>query len=194
MNVSTNTTQEDRTMPRIQALNPDTATGSAKVLLDGVQAKLGFTPNLMKTMANSPAVLKAYLGFSSALATGALSDKLREQIALTVAQTNECDYCLAAHSAIGKTVGLNDETINDSRQALSPDSKDAAALQFARKLVTERGWVNDEDLSRLRQVGFGDREISEIVANVAFNLFSNYFNHVAETEVDFPSVPQLSEV
>lgn len=179
-------------MTRLQALNPQTTTGPAKNLLNGVQAKLGFTPNLLKTMANSPAVLKAYLNFSSALGIGILPAKLREQIALTVAEINECDYCLAAHAAIGKTVGLNDETIQDSRRAQSPDSKEAAVLQFVRKLVIDRGWVNDDDLARIRQAGFSDGEITEIVATVALNLFTNYFNHVAGTEVDFPRVPELT--
>lgn len=177
-------------MPRLSTLDPETVTGPAKDLLDGVQAKLGFVPNLLKTMANSPAVLKAYLNFSSALGVGMLPAKLREQIALTVAEVNRCRYCLAAHAAIGKTVGLNDETIQDSRLAQSPNRKEAAALQFAQKLVVDRGWVNDEDLTRMRQVGFTDGEITEIVAHVALNLFTNYFNHVAGTEVDFPPVTE----
>ena len=178
-------------MPRLPALHADTATGQAKDYLDEAEAKLGFTPNLIKTMANSPAVLKSYLNFSSALGIGMLPAKLREQIALTVAETNSSDYCLAAHAAIGKTVGLNDETVQDSRRAQSPNRKEAAVLQFARKLVIDRGWVNDDELARLRQVGLSDGEITEIVANVALHLFTNYFTHVAGTEVDFPEVPEL---
>ena len=178
-------------MPRLAALQEDTATGQAKDLLEGVQAKLGFAPNLIKTMANSPAVLTSYLNFSSALGIGMLPARLREQIALTVAEANRSDYCLAAHAAIGKTVGLNDETIQDSRQAQSPNRKDAAVLQFARKLVIDRGWVDDEELARLRRVGLSDGEITEIVANVALHLFTNYFTHVAGTDVDFPEVPEL---
>ena len=179
-------------MAKINAINPDTAKGPAKELLDGVEAKLGFTPNLLRTMANSPTVLNAYLNFSSALGIGILPAKLREQIALTVAEANECNYCLAAHAAVGKTVGLNDETIQDSRRAQSPDRKEAAALQFAQKLVVGGGWVSDEDLIRMRRSGFNDGEITEIVANVALNLFTNYFNHVAGTEVDFPAVAELT--
>jgi uncharacterized peroxidase-related enzyme len=179
-------------MPRLQALDPKHVTGKAKDLLDGVQAKVGFTPNLARTMANSPAVLEAYLNFSAALSRGALSAKLREQIALTVAQANGCTYCLAVHTAIGKIVGLSKEAILDSRQGQSPDSKVAATMQFARKLVAQRGWVSDEDLQRLRNVGFGDGEIAEVVAHVALNIFTNYFNHVAGTHVDFPSAPELA--
>ncbi len=178
-------------MTRLQAIHPETATGQAKHILDGVQGKLGFTPNIMRTMANSPAVLQGYLDFSRALSKGKLSPKLREQIALTVAEANGCNYCLAAHSAIGKTVGLSEETIQDSRQAQSPDRQIAAVLHFARKIVLERGRVKDSDLTPLRQAGFGDGDIAEIVANVSLTLFTNYFNHVAETEIDFPAVPEL---
>ncbi len=178
-------------MSRIPAINPDQATGQAQELLRGVENNLGFVPNIMRTMANSSAVLKGYLEFSNALSKGHLSSKLREQIALTVAEANGCHYCLAAHSAIGKTVGLSEEAIEDSRQALSPDSQTAAVLQFARKLVTERGMVSHADLAHLHGVGFGDGDIAEIIANVSLSLFTNYFNHVAQTKLDFPEVPEL---
>ena len=145
----------------------------------------------MRTMANSPAVLQAYLDFTSALSSGALSAKLREQIALTVSEVNDCDYCLAAHSAVGRMVGLSEEEVLDSREAISTDRKVETALRFARQLVENRGWVTDEDLSRVRDAGYDDGEIAEIVANVALINFSNYLDHVAETEADFPPVPAL---
>ena len=107
-------------MSRLQTLDPQTATGQAKQLLDGVQKELGFTPNIMRTMANSPAVLQGYLNFSNALSQGARSPKSPEQIALVVAQDNDCGYCLAAHSAIGRTVGLSEESRRDSRRGESP--------------------------------------------------------------------------
>jgi uncharacterized peroxidase-related enzyme len=176
-------------MPRLQAINPETASGKAKKLLDKVQAKLGMTPNILRTMANSPAVLEAYLGFSTALKGGLLPAKLREQIALAVSEANGCEYCLAAHSAVGKMVGLSEEDILDSRHGGSPDSKVEAALRFASQMVEKRGWVSDEDVVRLRSAGYEDAEIAEIVANVALIMFTNYFNHVAETVVDFPPVP-----
>ena len=149
---------------------------------------MGMTPNLMRTMANSPAVLEAYLGLGSALGKGSLSPKLREQISLAVSELNGCQYCLSAHSALGKMVGLGDEEIADSRRGLSPDRKTEAVLQFARKVVAERGWVSDDDVATLRAAGATDAELAEIVGVVALNTFSNYFNHVAETEVDFPQV------
>ena len=175
-------------MPRIQAIETSQAAPKAKSLLEGVQKKLGMTPNLMRTMANAPAVLEAYLGFSNSLTHGALSPKLREQIALTVGETNQCDYCLAAHSALGKMAGLGDEEIADSRRGASPDRKTEAVLRFARKIVTARGHVSDDDLRAVRAAGVSDAEIAETVAAVALNIFTNYFNHVTDPDIDFPKV------
>lgn len=177
-------------MPRMQPVNPQTATGRAKELLDSVQKKYGMTPNLSRTLANSPAVLESYLGFG-ALDGGALSPALREQIALTVSEINGCDYCLAAHTAIGKMVGLSQEQIRRSREASSADSREEAALRFAKAIVDKKGWVSDEDVAWVRRADYSDGEIAEIVANVVKNIFTNYFNHVAQTEVDFPAAPQL---
>ncbi len=175
-------------MPRLTAIDPGVATGKTKELLDGVKAALGVTPNLMRTLANSPAALEAYLGFNSALGRGRLSAKLREQIAVAVAEANECEYCLSAHSAIGKKMGLSENDLLASRQWTSPDPKVAAALKFAHAIVSRRGQVSDQEVNRVRQAGYGDGEIAEIVANVALNIFTNYFNLVAETTVDFPRV------
>ncbi len=175
-------------MPRLNAIDPSVATGKAKDLLDGVKAKLGIVPNLMRTFANSPTVLEVYLGFSGGLGGGLLSAKVREQIALAVADANSCEYCLSAHTAIGKMVGLNENEIAASRRATSGDVRTDAALKFAHQIVVKRGEVDDRDVQAVRAGGFSDGEITEIVANVALNIFTNYFNHVAQTVVDFPKV------
>ena len=175
-------------MTRLTAINPDEATGKAKQLLDGVQQKLGLTPNLMRTFANSPAVLEAYLNFSGALGEGLLDAKLREQIALAVAEANSCEYCLSAHTAIGKMVGLNEGDLTAARQAKASDAKTETALQFAREIVVKRGEVSDADWQAVKDAGYGEGEIAEIIANVALNIFTNYFNHIARTEVDFPLI------
>ena len=181
-------------MPRLDSVDPTVASGRAKELLEGVQSKLGMTPNLMRTMANSAAVLEGYLGLSAALASGHLSAQLREQIALAVGEANGCDYCLAAHTAIARTVGLSTDDILDSRRASPPDPHVAAALRFSRTLIDNRGRVEDADLNRLRAVGYGDVEIAEIVANVALNIFTNYFNHVAQTDIDFPRAEAIRQL
>ena len=173
-------------MPRITPVQPADASGKAKQLLDAVQAKLGMTPNLAKTLATSPAALEGYLGLNGALAAGALNVKFREQIALAVAQANSCEYCLAAHSALGSLAGLQPEEVLASRRASAVDAKRDAGLKFVQAVVLNRGDVSDAALSAVRAAGFSDAEIMEIVTNVALNILTNYVNLVAQTVVDFP--------
>jgi uncharacterized peroxidase-related enzyme len=179
-------------MPRIKPINRHATDAATGRLLDSVHKKLGIVPNLIATMANSPAVANAYLGFSQTLSTGTLPARLREQLALVVGEANSCQYCVAAHTALGKGAGLSEGETCDARRAVAADDKERAALEFARTIVTDRGNVSDGDVHALHQAGYTDGEIGEIVANVALNIFTNYFNHVAGTEVDFPAVPELA--
>jgi len=175
-------------MSRITAINPSEATGGVKELLDAAQAKLGVTPNMMRTMAQSPAVLEAYLNFSNALGKGKLNAKIREQTALLSAEANQRGYCAAAHTAIGKMVGLNEDAILAARKASAKDAQTDAALKFARAVIEKRGAVSDADLQAVKSAGFSEGEIAEVIANVALNIFTNYFNETAKTEIDFPRV------
>lgn len=173
-------------MPRLNAVDPATVTGKTKDMLDAVNKKLGMTPNMMRTMANSPSVLEGYLNFSGALSHGTLGAKTGERIALALASANHCDYCASAHSAIGKMVGLTPDDIGAGLKGGSTDAKADAAVKFARAVVESRGEVKDSDLAAVRGAGFTDGEIGEIVAHVALNVFTNYFNTVAQTAIDFP--------
>jgi len=175
-------------MSRLSSIQSDQATGKAKELLDAVQAKLKFTPNMTKVMANSPAVLQAYLSFSGALAGGALDPKLREQIALAVSEQNACLYCVSAHTAIGRMVGLSEAELDAARDAQSSSAKNAAALRFAHLLGESKGLVSEADIETVRAAGFSDAEIAEIIAHVSLNIFTNYFNNAAGVEVDFPKI------
>jgi uncharacterized peroxidase-related enzyme len=174
-------------MSRLPTIDPAHATGKVKDLLSAVQAKLGLTPNMTRVMANSPAVLEGYLNLSGALGN-TLNAKLREQIALVVAEANRCEYCLSAHSAIGKMVGLNQDEITSSRNAQSSDGKTLSALLFARAVNSNRGQVTQADVQTVRAAGFSDAEIAEIVAHVALNVLTNYFNNATHPTVDFPLV------
>ena len=175
-------------MNRITQLDPATATGKTKQLFDGVQAKLGLVPNLFRVLGNSPAALEGYLNFSGALAGGALNAKVREQIALAVAEGNLCSYCLSAHTFIGGKVGLTDKDIADARQTNAASERDDAVLKLALSILVQRGEISDTALKSARAAGLTDGEIVETVANVAVNIFTNYVNHVAKTVVDFPEV------
>lgn len=176
-------------MTRLQALIPETATGKTKDLFDAVEKKLGMVPNMMRTMGNSVAVLNGYLSFSGALGESKIGAGLGEQIALAVAEVDQCEYCLSAHTFIGaKLLGIDEATLSSSREAATGNAKADAALVFAQTLVRKKGLVTDEDVNKVRALGYGDGEIAEIVAHTALNIFTNYLNNTAKTIVDFPRV------
>lgn len=176
-------------MSRLPLLQAETATGEAATLLTAVQKKLGVTPNMTKAMANSPAVLKAYLGFSGELAGGTLPAQLRERIALLAAQENGCDYCLSAHTFLAeKQAGLDANAISQARRGEAAEAKDAGALAFAAAVLRSKGGVDDAELKSAREAGLSDEEIAEVVANVALQVFTNYFNKTADTDIDWPVV------
>lgn len=181
-------------MTRLTVVNPEQAEGQAKALLDAVEKKLGLVPNMTRQMAANPAVLEGYLGLAGALSRGKLGARLGELIALTVAEENACEYCLSAHTAIGGLLKIAAAELGTARDARSADPAVAAALEFARKVVRARGHVGDADLAAMRAAGYDDAAIGEVVAHVALNVFTNYFNSVAGTEVAFPRVaPRLRQ-
>jgi len=179
-------------MSRIPLVDPARTEGKTKQQLAAFESKLGVIPNMTRVMAQAPATLDGYVAFSGALGAGKLSAKVREQIALAVAETNLCRYCLSAHAAIGAKVGLTPAEIDAARHATAADPKAAAAVRLARAIVTQRGEVSDAELQKARAAGLGDGELLEVVANVALNLFTNYVNHVARTPVDFAEVAALA--
>lgn len=178
-------------MPRITAIAPSNATGHTAELFSAVKAKLGVVPNLMRTLGHSPAALEGYLNLNGALATGVLPARVREQLALAVGQANACDYCLAAHSLLGKGAGLTPDAIVHARQARAADEKVDALLRLATAVVEQRGLVSDDTVDSARAAGASDAEILETVAHVALNILTNYVNHVAQTDVDFPRAAPL---
>jgi len=176
-------------MTRLNALDPEVATGRSKELFDGIQAKLGMVPNMMRTMGNSAAVLEGYLNLSDTLGKGSLGGKLGELIALAVAESNACNYCLSAHSFIGeKLVNIDTDSLSQAREGKNGEKKIEAALTFAKALVKKGGRVANEDVQAVKEAGYTDGQVGEIVAHVALNVLTNYFNNTAETEIDFPIV------
>lgn len=173
---------------RIETLNPETTTGQAKELFNAVQDKLGFIPNLIKVFGNSPATLQSYLSLGELLGSGNFTNKFREQLALAIAEENSCNYCLSAHTAIGKMNGLTEAQTEQNRQGLANDAKVQAGLQFAQSVTKNRGKVTTEEIQAVKAVGYSDGDILEIVLNVVANTLTNYVNHIAETEIDFPTV------
>jgi uncharacterized peroxidase-related enzyme len=175
-------------MSRIAVPSLDDAPEASKPILEGVHQQLGVVPNLFRLIASSPAALTGYMGLSGALKK-ALDVKTRERIALAVAQVNGCDYCLSAHTYLGLNLAkISPEEIALNRKGASSDPKADAAVRFAAKVAQERGHVSDGDVAAVKLAGFSDAQIVEIVAIVAENVFTNFLNEVAGTEIDFPVV------
>ena len=165
------------------------APAASQPMLEAVNKQLGVVPNLFRLVATSPASLEGYLGLSGALGKGTLPAKTRERIALAVAEINGCDYCLSAHTYLGKNLAhLDDAEMTANRSGASNDPMADAAVRFAAKVVRERGHVSDDDVRAVKMAGYDDAQIIEIVQHVALNTWTNYINLVAETEIDFPVV------
>jgi uncharacterized peroxidase-related enzyme len=161
----------------------------AQALLNVVNAQLGTVPNMFRLIATSPAALEGYLGMSGALAKGALPAATRERIALAMAEMNGCNYCLSAHTYLGKNLAhLDDAEITANRSGASNDPKADAAVRFAVTVARQRGHVAEVDLSAVRLAGYSDAQLVEIVQHVALNSWTNFFNEVFQTEIDFPVV------
>lgn len=172
--------------------NIEAAPEASQSLLKNVEKSLGIVPNLFRLVANSPATLQGYLGLNGALAGGALDPATRERIALAVAEINGCDYCLAAHTYLGLNVAkLTGTEIDTNRRGYSTYAKADAALRFAVELVQKRGAINARAVDQIRNAGYSDAEILEVIGHVALNTFTNYVNEALGTEVDFPEVKAL---
>jgi AhpD family alkylhydroperoxidase len=174
-------------MPRLKSLEQSQGAPRSQELMGNLESQKMLL-NIFRGMANSPAVLDAFLKFSGALREGKLDAKTRESIALAVGQANRTQYCLAAHTALGAKCGLDDAAIRNARLGQATDRKTAGAVALAQKLVNTRGVVAEPDITAARAAGLDDGDLAEVVANVALNIFTNYFNNMNQTEVDFPKV------
>ena len=175
-------------MSRIAAIDPSAADPKVQTLLEAVRKSLGMVPNLFRVAAQSPAALEGLLNLEGAAARGRLPLRTREAIALAVAEANGCDYCLSAHSLLGQRAGLSESAIAAARAGTADDARTAAVLGFARAVLAKRGEVSDADLAAARAAGISDGELVETVAHTVLNIFTNYLNNVAHTEIDFPVV------
>jgi uncharacterized peroxidase-related enzyme len=175
-------------MTRINLVDPASASQTVKPTLEQIKGAFGVVPNMFKAVANSPAALASMWGSFGALGSGTIGAKLGEQIAVAIADRNACNYCLAAHTALGQKAGASAAEMSAAQIGQSDDPKTAAALLFALKVVETRAQITAADVEALRSVGFEDSAIMEILAHVALNLFTNYVNVAFDVPVDFPSV------
>lgn len=175
-------------MARINVVTHETANAEQKALFDAIQSKLGIVPNFLKVFANSPEALKAFLGLHGIANAGSLDALTRERIALALAQQNACQYCLSAHTAIGRKAGLDNAEIEANRAGSSHDAKAAAAVRFARALVAHSGEVTSAELADVRNAGYGNAEVVEIITHVGMNILTNILGKASRVDIDFPKV------
>ena len=178
-------------MPRLNVVEPNEATGAVKEIYVDLTSKMGQVVNIFKGMGNSPAALKAYLSMSLALSEGELSVEDREVVYLGVSQRNECNYCISAHTMLAKLVGMDDEQILAIRRLEPQSESHRALLRFVLRVMDTRGFVEDADITAVREAGYSDGQIAEAIAFIGLATYSNLFNHVFDTELDFPAAPNL---
>jgi uncharacterized peroxidase-related enzyme len=175
-------------MNRVPLIDPAAAAPDVKPTLEQIHRALGATPAMFRAVANSPAALKSMWGSFAALGGGTLGAKLGELIAVAVAERNRCEYCLAAHHALGANAGASAAELAAAQGGQSHDPRTQAVLHFALKLVQARGEVSAADVQALRDAGLGEGQVVEVIAHVALNLFTNYVNIALAVPVDFPAV------
>lgn len=178
-------------MARVPVIDPKTSTGATKALLDAVQAQLGATPNFIRVLANSPKALEGFLGLYGAASGFALDKATQERIALAIAEGNGCQYCVSAHTAIGRHAGLTNEEMVLNRRGTSADAKAAATVVFARALNDNLGAITSAEFDAARSAGLSDGEIVEVIASVVLNIFTNMIGKATRVEIDFPKIDLL---
>ncbi|HEX7987978.1 MAG TPA: carboxymuconolactone decarboxylase family protein [Duganella sp.] len=175
-------------MSRIAIIDNSNANAEQQALLDAIQGQLGMVPNFLKVFANSPVALRAFLGLHGVAGAGSLDLQTRERIALALAQQNACEYCVSAHTAIGRKSGLTGDEIGAARNGGSEDAKAAIAVKFATSLMEKKGEVSAVEFGQLRNAGFSDSDIVEIITHVGMNFLTNILGKASQVEIDFPRV------
>lgn len=170
-------------MSRVEAVSPEKAPGEVKEIFDS----MGNVINIFRCMANSPTTLKGFLELSKAASKTSLTPEVRELIALALAESNQCQYCLSAHSTMASMkLHISDSDITNARRGIAKDPKSTAILAFVKKIAEKKGHVTDSDVAALKKVGVSDQELVEIILVTMVNMFTNYFNLIVDTKIDFP--------
>lgn len=163
----------------------ESAPEQATPFFDATEAKFGFTPNLIRVFAESPEATEAYLTLTGLLERTSLSPVEQQVVLLSVSFENGCDYCMAAHTVVAGMVNAPEEVVAALRAGEDlPDPKLDALSRFTRRVVRERGWVEDADVQRLLDAGYSRATVLEVLLGVALKTLSNYTNHIAGTKLD----------
>ena len=180
-------------MSRIKTINHQEATGETRELLDAVKQKLGMVPNFLSVFAHSPKALAAFLGLYENIGQGVLEPEIGERIALSIGESNGCQYCVSAHTAIAKKTGLNNDEIANAREGYASDPKANAAVKLASVLNEKRGSITTMEFAQAKKAGLSDAEIVEIITHVGLNFLTNVLAKAAQVEIDFPEVQLLND-
>lgn len=178
-------------MPRLKTVTPDQAQGEVKELYAGVEKKLGRVINIFQGMGNSAAALKAYLTTSAILSEGQLSPEDREVVYLAASQRNGCEYCVSAHTMISKKLGMSDDQVLAIRKSTAANPKHQALIKFVQRVMETNGFVSDAEMDAVKSAGYSDGQIAETIAYIGLATYSNLFNHVYGTQLDFPAAPKV---
>jgi uncharacterized peroxidase-related enzyme len=178
-------------MNQFDPVNPQTASAEAKIALDRVQASFGGTPNLMKMLATSPDLLNGVVALNQAVTSGDLAPALVEQIALLASGINQCEYCVAVHVHVGQQMGLSRSELLANLQGEASDPTSQAVLNFTKAVVRDRGQVDPAMVQDLRDRGFTDKAILEIVGVIGLYTLLNYAKHLTQPILDFPMVAEF---
>jgi uncharacterized peroxidase-related enzyme len=179
-------------MSRVRPVNVEEAKGEVRDIYQALEKKMGKVVNIFLNMGNSAATLKGFVNLNEVAEQTSLSPKLREELALVVGQTNHCQYCLSAHTAIAKGLGMNEQDILKARHGESQDPKTQAILKFAKTVVENRGHLSNQDVASVKAAGVNDTELVEVILLIIVNMFTNYFNLITDPKVDFPPAPELN--
>lgn len=174
-------------MKNLEALSKEQVDSETQKLFDGLTAKIGRVPNIYATLANSAVALKANLTFGEIIKSGTLNGKEVETIALSAAVENDCQYCLAAHTMVGKMMGLTEEQVSCILDGSITDEKLKAVSDLTKEITATRGNPAQTTLDGFFKAGYTKASLVELIGLVALNTFNNYLNHIAGTEIDFPA-------
>jgi uncharacterized peroxidase-related enzyme len=177
-------------MPRLSVPSFESATGATAEIYAQIKKAIGSVPNTFAAIgAHGPAALKAVLAADTVLASGSLSKRDQETIKLIISGVAGCDYCVAAHSLLGKLAGLKPDELGNIRDGKpTGDARRDALGRFVRKLADTSGTVSDEDFAAIKAAGYSDAQLVEISLAFATTVFTNVFNRINDTEIDFPAV------
>lgn len=178
-------------MSRLNVVSPEQATGQTQALYGAIKRAVGGVPNIYQGVGNSAPALDGVLHLGAVLGKGQLTAAEIEAVKLVVSETYGCTYCLAAHTLLGKKAGLTDEQAISIRRGTPQQPKLAALIKFVNTAVQPKGRISDDDLRAVKAAGYNDAQITETLLVVAQTVFTNLFNRVHQTPLDFPAAAKI---